>query len=419
MGDMTTEQAEQALERFAATVIMLPVVLVHEQDSWLLDPRDIGLRVSIHETVTKALAVGRTGSWLTRWRERRMVAERGQDISLVLTVDENRFRDYVFELASEIDLPAENAGLVIGDDGRISIRPAITGRRLEPNDLGRRIRQALMQRHDRVVVLGVQAVTPSVSTEQVEAMSIKRCIASYSTKFDPRNEARAHNIRAAAQAINGALVAPGEVFSFNAAVGPRSEEAGYQEAPIVVEDDLIPGLGGGICQISSTLYNAVLLANLRIVARANHSVAPAYVPVGRDATVAYDYIDFRFRNDGPGYVMLTSQVSAGTAVVKVYGDAPQDREVLLSTEIQEKIPPGVIRKEDMSLSPGEELVDDEGSWGYAVSVYRIVKTGGVEVKRELLSKDRYRPRARRIRVGPGQPRAPDGQGRTTDAQPRP
>ncbi|MFZ5925073.1 MAG: VanW family protein [Bacillota bacterium] len=418
LGGMTAEQAEQALESLVATVIMQPVVLVHEQDSWLLDPRDIGLRACIRETVTRALAVGRTGSWLTRWRERRIVAEQGRDIPFVLTVDENRFRDYVFELASEIDLPAENAGLVINDDGTVSIRRAITGRRLEAADLGHRIRQVLIQRQDRVVVLGVQAVMPSVSTEQVEAMGIKRCIASYSTKFDPRNEARAHNIRAAAQAINGTLVAPGEVFSFNAAVGPRNEEAGYQEAPVVIEDDLVPGVGGGICQVSSTLYNAVLLANLRIVARANHSVAPAYVPVGRDATVAYDYIDFRFRNDGPGYVMLTSHASAGTAVVKVYGDAPQDREVLISTEIQEKIPPGVIRKEDMSLLPGEEIVDDEGSWGYAVNVYRIVKTGGVETKKELLSRDRYRPRAKRVRVGPGQPRAPDAQGKTTDTRPR-
>ncbi len=416
LGGMTAEQAHEALRALVADVVMQPVVLVCEEISWLLDPADIDLQVRTTETVARALAVGRVGSWLTRWKDRRLARNLGRSVPLVVTVDEDRFRDLVFELATEIDMPAENAGLIVDDDDTVRVRPAVTGRRLETAGLGGSIRAALTRRLDRIVHLEAQPIAPAVSTEEIESMGIRRCIASYSTRFDVGNEARTHNIRAASTAINGVLVAPGEVFSFNAAVGPRNEEAGYLEAPVVVEDDLVPGVGGGICQVSSTLYNAVLLANLEVVARANHSVAPSYVPAGRDATVAYDYIDFRFRNDGQSYVMLVSDVSGGNVVVKIYGDAPPDREVLVSTEVQEKIPPGIVRKEDPALAPGEEVVDDEGSWGYSVSVHRIVKIADVEVERESVSKDRYRPRAKRVRIGPDQPRAPDATGVTASAR---
>ncbi|MGE5572511.1 MAG: VanW family protein [Bacteroidota bacterium] len=417
VGGLTREEAARVVAAFVQEVVMQPITLLWESESWQLEPADIGLEARIAETVERAMAVGRTGPWLARWRERRAVAARGWQIQLAVTVDEDLFRDIVFELSSEIDVPAEDAGFTIAPDDTVRVRPAVVGRRLDASGLGAAIREALVRRTGRTVHLTVEPVLPQVTTEQVEAMGIRKCIAAYTTKFSPGNAARVHNIRAAAQAINGVLVAPDEVFSFNAVVGPRSKEAGYLDAPVIVEDELVPGVGGGICQVSSTLYNAVLLAGLDVVARANHSVAPTYVPVGRDATVAYDYIDFRFRNDGPGHVMMASHLGKDSVTIKIYGDAPADREVLIRTEVEEKIPPGVVRKEDMSLASGQEVVDDEGAWGYVVSVYRIIKVGDVEKSKELVSRDRYRPRAKRILVGVGGPRAPDRETSATDRKP--
>ena len=417
LGGLTPEEASRVLERFASEVVAAPITLVWENQSWQLNPVDIGVEAHVSATVEQAMAVGRTGPWLARWRERRAVAAHGRDVPLIITVNEDLFRDVVFELAAEIDRPAENAGFTIAPDDTVSLRPSANGRRLDVSSLGAAIKAVLPQRTGRIVRLSVEPVVPQVTTEQLQAMNIKRCIGAYTTKFNPADEARVHNIRAAADAINGVLVAPGEVFSFNTVVGPRSKEAGYLEAPVVVEDELVPGVGGGICQVSTTLYNAVLLAGLDIVARANHSVAPAYVPVGRDATVAYDYIDLRFRNDGSSHVMLASQVGKDSVTVKVYGNAPSDRKVIIETEIEERIPPGVVRREDMSLAAGQEVIEDEGTWGYVVSVYRIIKVNGVETSRELLSRDRYRPWARRILVGVGAPRAPDTEASATGRQP--
>ncbi|HXL04526.1 MAG TPA: VanW family protein [Bacillota bacterium] len=399
LSDMTRSEAEEALYQYVDKVVLQPLVLTSGDEAWQLDPNDIGLHVFVPEIVERALAVGRAGSWLDRLRFRRASPDKVVSIPLTMSVDEDLFKDFVFDLMAEIHIPAEDAVFIINEDDTVTVKPSRIGRHLDPRDLGNRIRETLPRRYDRTLVLNVQPIMPSLTTSQANAMGIKECIGKFSTSFDPGNTSRVHNIREAANAIDGTILGPGETFSFNKTVGPRSAETGYLDAPVMVEDDLVPGIGGGICQVSSTLYNAVLLANLRVVARVNHSMAPAYVPAGRDATVAYDYIDFRFRNDGSSHVLIKFFLNKNTITSKVYGYMPSGQKISIITSIEERIPPGVIKKEDASLAPGDEVVEDSGAWGYVVTVYRVVEQDGTEQSRELISKDRYRPRSKRVRVG--------------------
>lgn len=403
LSGMTRREAEATLSQYVNETVMQPLVLVSGDEVWLLDPKNIGLHIFVPEIVERALSIGRTGSWLDRLRFRRSAPDI-INIPLTLSVDENLFRDFVFDLMAEIHIPAEDATFVINKDDTVTITPSTIGRYLDPTGLGNLIKQAVPKKYDRTIVLNVYPVMPSLSTEQADAMGIRQCISEFSTSFDGGNKPRVHNIREAANVIDGTILAPGEAFSFNEIVGPRSADTGYLEAPVMVDRDLVPGIGGGICQVSSTLYNAVLLANLTIVTRVHHSMAPGYIPAGRDATVAYDYIDFKFRNDGPTHVLVKLSVTKNTITSKVYGNVPSNQEVSIVTSIDEKIPPGVIRKEDPALSPGEEVVEDDGAWGYVVTVYRVVKRGGVEQSRELISRDRYHPRAKRVKVGIASPK---------------
>jgi vancomycin resistance protein YoaR len=399
LSGMTRSEAEETLYQYVDEVILQPLVLISGDEAWQLDPTDIGLHVFIPEIVERALAVGRTGSWLERLRFRRSSPRKIVSIPLIASVDEDLLKDFVFDLMTEIHIPAEDAVFVINQDDTVSVKPSKIGRCLDPRDLGSHIREVVSRRHDRTLVLNVQPIMPSLTTSQANAMGIKECISKFSTSFDPGNKSRVHNIQEAANAIDGTILSPGETFSFNKTVGPRSTETGYLDAPVMVDNDLVPGIGGGICQVSSTLYNAVLLANLSVVARVNHSMAPAYVPAGRDATVAYDYIDFRFRNDGSSHVLIKFSVSKNTITSKVYGYIPGSQKVSIVTSIDEKIPPGIIKKEDPSLALGDEVVEDNGAWGYVVTVYRVVERDGMEQSRQLISKDRYRPRSKRVRVG--------------------
>ncbi|AET67087.1 putative vancomycin resistance protein [Desulfosporosinus orientis DSM 765] len=142
-------------------------------------------------------------------------------------------------------------------------------------------------------------------------------IAQYTTKFDPTLINRTENIRLAARVLDGKLLSPGERFSFNESVGQRTANAGYKEAMIIEGDVFTPGLGGGVCQVSSTLYNAVLLANLDIIERHPHSLPISYVPPGRDATVAYPSLDFKFKNNTTSRLLIHSIVSENTLTFQI------------------------------------------------------------------------------------------------------
>lgn len=143
-------------------------------------------------------------------------------------------------------------------------------------------------------------------------------IAQYSTYFDSRQVNRTENIRLAAKALDGKVLAPGERFSFNESVGERTAEAGYKEAMIIVGKEFVPGLGGGVCQVSSTLYNVVNLAGLEILERHAHSLEITYVPYGQDATVAYGVLDFRFKNSTDTFLLIRSFVEGDTLTFQLY-----------------------------------------------------------------------------------------------------
>ena len=144
-------------------------------------------------------------------------------------------------------------------------------------------------------------------------------IAQYSTRFDTSLVNRTENIRLAAKTLDGKQLAPGERFSFNESVGRRTAEAGYKEAMIIVGDKFTPGLGGGVCQVSSNLYNAVFLAGLEILERHHHTLPVDYVPPGRDATVSFPFLDFKFRNITNTYLLIRSFVEGNTLTFQLFG----------------------------------------------------------------------------------------------------
>lgn len=159
---------------------------------------------------------------------------------------------------------------------------------------------------------------PAVTAEEIFALV--RPVGSYFTII-AGTEARLTNIRLAAQLVDYMILMPGEVFSFNQTVGQPTVERGFLEAPVIVKEELVPGVGGGICQVSSTLYNAVLQASLQVVERFSHSKQVTYVPPGQDATVAYDYMDFKFRNSSNSLLLLRSVVRGRRLEVTIYGPA--------------------------------------------------------------------------------------------------
>ncbi|NPV53111.1 MAG: hypothetical protein HPY71_06260 [Firmicutes bacterium] len=402
VGGRTAAEAREMLGERATAWLERPIILEHQEQRWHLAPGKMGISPDIGGAVARALATGRTGGLFRRMRERREARTLGIEVPLRFTVDEGRFRAFIANLRAEIDQAPRDAVFVPQEDGTVEIEESSPGARLDASDLPPRIQAAITRSYDRTLPLTVREIRPGLTTGEARAMGIRRLLGSYQTVFDPGDADRVHNIATGAAALNGYIIPPSGIFSFNKVVGPRSEKMGYRRAPVVLNQELVPDIGGGICQVSTTLYNAVLLAGLEVVARSNHSLAPAYVPPGRDATVAYDYLDFKFKNTTGSHILVTTAVEGNVLKVRLFGTPTDDLDIVsIETEIIDRIEPGIIEKEDRTLKPGEKKVEKKGAPGYVVKVWRVISRNGLELRRDLVSVDQYDPRPTIVRIGVG------------------
>src|SRR5204863_8270849 len=181
----------------------------------------------------------------------------------------------------------------------------------------------------RVAQVAVQRSTPARSTAEAQGMGITGLVSSYETFYGGEPN-RIHNVQLVAHLIDGKLIAPGATFSFNHATGERTAAKGFLEAPVIVNGELTTGLGGGVCQVSTTVFNAAYEAGLPITARTNHALYISHYPQGRDATVDYPSVDLRFVNDTGHWLLLRTFVGSSSLVVSLYG-TPTHRRVVTET----------------------------------------------------------------------------------------
>ncbi|MBR3614841.1 MAG: VanW family protein [Clostridia bacterium] len=228
-------------------------------------------------------------------------------------------------------------------------------------------------------------------------------ISQFSTKYDASNRNRSTNLQIAAEKINGKVLMPGEEFSFNKIVGKRTVEEGYKDAAIYADGGVVDGLAGGICQISSTLYNSVLLANLQIAERRNHSFTTSYSPAGRDATVVWGKTDFRFINSRSYPIKIEATVKNGIAEFKLYGMQEEvEYEVRILPVRTQSIPYTTTYEQDATLIPGQQIIKQSGHAGCKVTTYKELRLNGEVISKEPISNDTYQPMRTIIRVAPGQ-----------------
>lgn len=187
---------------------------------------------------------------------------------------------------------------------------------------------------EKECVIPLKVVYPSITTNMIGAEAFPDVLSDFSTNYYAGNYNRTTNLILAADKINGTVLMPGEEFSYNKVVGERTIAAGYKEAPIYVEGRVEDGLGGGICQITTTLYNAVVYANLEVTERTNHQFVPSYISAGKDATVVYGAIDFKFKNNRNYPIKIVCSVEGGVANFKILGfRTPDDYDVEIAAWI--------------------------------------------------------------------------------------
>ncbi len=258
------------------------------------------------------------------------------------------------------------------------------------------IKQAQLEEY--IIPLKITPANKTIDDIGTEAFPYE--VSSFTTKYDASNINRSGNLKISADKINGTVLMPGEEFSFNEVVGKRTIEDGYKNAKIYENGQVVDGLAGGICQISSTLYNAVLLANLEVTERRNHSFTSTYVPAGRDATVVYGTQDFKFKNSRTYPIKIEAKVENGIAEFKIYGIKEElEYNIKIIPVTTQTIPYETQYVPDPTLAPGQQVVKQAGHSGYKVTTYIEKRIGGAVVSKTVLSNDTYKAMKAIVNVG--------------------
>ena len=239
-------------------------------------------------------------------------------------------------------------------------------------------------------IINLIITKPEITIDKIGTKAFPDQLSSSSTMYDGGLKGRTTNLQIACSKINGKVVLPGEVFSYNKALGPRTASAGYKNAKIYQSGEVIDGLGGGICQISTTLYNAILKANLEPVERRNHQFVTSYIGPGLDATVVYGVTDFKFKNTRKYPIKIAASAKNGMATVSIYGiKEDEEYKVSLRTEIVSTIPTSTKYIEDPNMPIGKEVIKQKGANGKKTQTYITKTLNGKVVSSKVLSRDTY------------------------------
>jgi vancomycin resistance protein YoaR len=363
----------------------------------------LGATFDSTKTIANAFAVGRTGGIVHRAVV--IFGRSSPDKSLDPTIvfSDARLRAAVAGVARSVNRPHKDACLKVVADHFV-VEPEQLGVKVDEDRAMRTLRQAVAD-GKALVPLPVAVDTPNVRTQ--DAARIDTLLASFTTSFNPGKRDRTHNLKLASNSITGLILKPGQEFSYNKVVGPRLIQRGYRNAPIFVRGNVEPGVGGGCCQVSSTIYNAALLAGMKIVERAHHSRIVPYVKPGRDATVVYGLRDFRFQNSNANPIGIIITVKGSVMTANIYGAAEDKKQVNVFTGGVAYKGAGLKTVIDGSIEPGKHKVVDPGSPGASVSVYRKITNPDGTQTTHLVSKDRYPAQSRVVATGRPQPPAAD------------
>ena len=395
VGGLTRAQASQRISAWFVERVDRSVMLTALDARWTGKLSDFGAKLDVDGAVARAFGVGREGNIFSRAICVLTSGGPGKRFTARLTLDEHRVKQTIAQVAQRIDRPHRNASVHVVA-GRLEIRPDSCGIKLNQGKALAEVSSAL-QMGLAVIRLPAEVDRPEVTV--ADAQTIDTLLGRYTTSFNPGKRDRTHNLILAARAISGAVIKPGKQFSYNNTIGPRELSTGFRNAIIFVKGKQEQGVGGGICQVSSTLYNAVLLAGLKVVERSHHSRTVPYVVPGRDATVAYGVRDFRFENPNSTAICVLTTIGRARLTVDIYGAVADKKNISVYSTQSRRVSGGTVTIVDGTLRPGQRKLVEPASPGVSATVYRKTIAADGSAVTEVVSRDRYAPQEAVVAVG--------------------
>ncbi|MFU8853779.1 VanW family protein [Micromonospora sp. SL1-18] len=357
----TRAEVDRLIAELAKPAVAAPVTLSTEQGSVTIPPAAIasGLRFSVDEAGT-----------------------------LTPRVDVKRLRAALGDRLAKLEVEPKNAGLTI-TGGKPKVVPGRVGKQVDATALGRDLLAVLPKADGRTVTATLKPAEPELTEAKLAELGINERVSTFTTRFTGGlSSPRSQNIVQAAKDVDGTIVKPGETFSLNGHTGERSYDQGYQDAPTIVNGKLVPGVGGGVSQFTTTLFNATYYAGLEDVQHKPHSFYFSRYPSVIESTIYWPQLDFKFRNNTPYGVLIDTSYTSSTITVSIWSTKVYDS---VKTEYGPRR--DITQPTTVYLEPGPKCITAEGSVGFAQDAYRVITKGGKVIKREKFSW-RYDPEPR-------------------------
>lgn len=373
--------------------------LKYDEREWNIGLNEISYGFLIDSAIESAYKIGREGNFINRLMTVYHVRGRNVNISLVSQFDRKKLRSILERIKTEIDQEEVNASAIY-KNGKVIFNKEIIGKNIDVDKNMDLLENILLEKKFSPIELIVDNVYPRVRYNDISV--IEKVVSTFSTSFNSQKVDRSFNIKLACDKINNTVLLPGDLFSMDKALGTRSVTNGYRNAPVIIKGKLLEGVGGGVCQVTTTLYVAVLKSKLEVVERRPHSMPLGYVEPGQDATISEGYIDFKFKNNKEYPILISAQVSGSNITIRIVGIKEKVSQTvrLKSVVVKELAPEKEMVIHDKTIPVGEVVVEKTALTGRRVVVYRETYENNKLIEREKVSEDTYQPARGIIKVNP-------------------
>ncbi|MEE3467634.1 MAG: VanW family protein [Eubacterium sp.] len=399
---MTAEEAQAAIDGYAATKSNRAIRVDVNGKSVETTLADLDYRVEENDVVSQAMRLGKDGNVFTNYAEIKRVEAEHENYDISFTYSEAKLSKFVKKKCGKKAKKPKDATVKLEGD-EIKYTKSRQGLSVDVDATVAEIQRQIEATPEGDIVATAVTIVKEPKVSEETARRCKDKIGTFTTQYTASNVTRSKNLANAARLINGSVVLPGETFSVHDTISPLTEENGYYAAPSYSKGEVVDSIGGGVCQVSTTLYNAVLRAELEIVERAPHSMVVSYVKPSMDAAIAGDYKDFKFRNDTDVPVLIRGGAGGGSIWFTVYGEEtrPSDRTVEFVSEILQKIEPGEDKVTlDPTKPPTYMSVTQSAHIGYEAVLWKVVTEGGKTTKKQINSSS-YKAVPRYVTKGSG------------------
>lgn len=375
------------------------VMLKHIEGEKKLTTEQLGIKINLKAAVDNAWMMGRKGNLGDRISEIIQLFIKGKNVDSIQKLNTEKLTSILKDIKSKTDKKPEDATINFEKKDLILNNENI-GYSLDIKKSLEIINESITKSKNAVIKLAYSELKPTIKSDMLNRINKK--LAEFTTKYNNSDNERNNNMMQACKRINGQILLPGQTLSMNAELGPRTLENGFKEAKVIINNELVDGVGGGVCQVVSTLYNVVLLSRLQVVERYPHSIPLAYVGPGRDATISEDDLDFKFLNNKKYPICINAYVSGDSINIAIFGedDGESTKVKLASEKVKEFEPDFEELFFDDYLARGIEKLERKAVNGYIARVYRLTyDINGKIIKTEKISEDYYKPIRAKLRIG--------------------